>query len=85
MARVTEYTENKLGNVKTRKKRGQILTTAQVNALERFRLERDLTYTQLASAVGLSYCTLHFAVNRRRIDCRPAFKIQRFLEGVRAA
>lgn len=49
--------------------------------LSRLRLERDLTYQQLADEVGMPFQTLYrlLTVPNARVHDRSLFKIQRYL------
>lgn len=53
--------------------------------IERFRLERDLTYDRLASLIGgVTGETVRRAERGERLNARTTFKLKRFLAGVNA-
>lgn len=60
-----------------------MLTAREVAELSNLRLERDLTYEQLANEIGVARTQLHSAINTPlkdlRMNERTEFKIRRFL------
>lgn len=63
-----------------------IRTKAPVGeTLQEYRLQRDLTYRQLAGLIGVSVAVAFKAARGGRINERNVYKIKRFLEKVHAA
>lgn len=53
------------------------------NELKAFRLERGLTYRQLAALIGVKLSTTFQAVNGKRISELNQYKIEKFLTAIR--
>lgn len=54
------------------------------NALALYRLERSLTYKKLAALIGVDYSTLYRGLNGKGLHDTVIYKIERFLESLRA-
>ena len=61
----------------------QLAETQIHEELRLFRLERGLTYRQLAGLLGLSISATHGALNGKRTNEMTRHKLQKFLAGVR--
>jgi DNA-binding Xre family transcriptional regulator len=56
---------------------------AEIRELNEVRLERDLTYRELADEVGISFSQLHHLLNSPKppdVNDRTLFKLRRYLE-----
>ena len=85
---VTEYINlstpgRKAVPVSTRK-RPRLLSEETRSTLENLRLDRGLSYKGLAALIGVHYSTLWRGLNGHGLYDTVIFKIERFLESLRA-
>lgn len=72
----------------TARSRRRSNASAEIRELAALRLELDLTYRQLAEAIGISLSLLHVLLNSAKspdVNDRTLYKIRRYLESQRAA
>jgi plasmid maintenance system antidote protein VapI len=70
-------------NKRTERRRGGI-TAAETSVLQLYRLEADLTYRELAKAMGLALSKVYQLLHDPHVVAneRTAFKVRRFLQGL---